>query len=151
MSSPPECAGISTVPGGSPSFRFPVSYKKGKRPEIQHQTAKGLTESLLWLSCCNSSPPDSNMKVSVAALAVLLIAAFCSLAFSAPIGSDPPTACCFSYTARQIPRNFVKDYYSTSSMCSQPGIVFITKRGRELCANPSESWVQEYVNDLELN
>ncbi|XP_024065845.1 C-C motif chemokine 4-like isoform X2 [Terrapene carolina triunguis] len=87
------------------------------------------------------------MKVSVAALAVLLIAAFCSLAFSAPIGSDPPTACCFSYTARQIPRNFVKDYYSTSSMCSQPGIV----KGRELCANPSESWVQEYVNDLELN
>uniref|UniRef100_A0A8C3FSE8 C-C motif chemokine n=1 Tax=Chrysemys picta bellii TaxID=8478 RepID=A0A8C3FSE8_CHRPI len=94
------------------------------------------------------------MKVSVAALAVLLIAAFCSLAFSAPskfLGSDPPTACCFSYTARQIPRSFVKDYYSTSSMCSQPGIVFTTRKGRELCANPSESWVQEYVNDLELN
>ncbi|XP_044849296.1 C-C motif chemokine 4-like [Mauremys mutica] len=91
------------------------------------------------------------MKVSVAALALLLIAAFCSPASSAPIGSDPPTACCFSYTARQIPRNFVKDYYSTSSMCSQPGIVFITKKGRELCANPSDSWVQEYVTDLELN
>ncbi|CAM5104939.1 unnamed protein product [Natator depressus] len=91
------------------------------------------------------------MKVSVAALTVLLIAAFCSLASSTPIGSDPPTACCFSYTAWQIPRNFVKDYYSTSSMCSQPGTVFITKKGRELCANPSESWVQEYMNDLELN
>uniref|UniRef100_A0A8C0G9N5 C-C motif chemokine n=1 Tax=Chelonoidis abingdonii TaxID=106734 RepID=A0A8C0G9N5_CHEAB len=70
---------------------------------------------------------------------------------SLAVGSDPPTACCFSYTARKIPRNFVKDYYSTSSMCSQPGIVFITKRGRELCANPSESWVEEYVADLELN
>ncbi|XP_074830549.1 C-C motif chemokine 4-like isoform X2 [Natator depressus] len=86
------------------------------------------------------------MKVSVVALTVLLIAAFCSLASSTPIGSDPPTACCFSYTAWQIPRNFVKDYYSTSSMCSQPGT-----KGRELCANPSESWVQEYMNDLELN
>lgn len=28
---------------------------------------------------------------------------------------------------------------------------FITKKGRELCANPSESWVREYMNDLELN
>ncbi|XP_074869584.1 C-C motif chemokine 4-like [Carettochelys insculpta] len=91
------------------------------------------------------------MKVSVAALAVLLIAAFCSQAFSAPIGSDPPTACCFSYTARQMPRNFVKDYYTTSSMCSQLGIVFITKKGREICAKPGEPWVEEYVNHLELN
>uniref|UniRef100_A0A8C8S6J8 Chemokine interleukin-8-like domain-containing protein n=1 Tax=Pelusios castaneus TaxID=367368 RepID=A0A8C8S6J8_9SAUR len=91
------------------------------------------------------------MKVSVAALAILLIAAFGSLASSAPIGSDPPTACCFSYTARPVPRNFVKDYYNTSSMCSQLGIVFLTKKGREICANPNDSWVQEYVNDLELN
>uniref|UniRef100_A0A674KA73 C-C motif chemokine n=1 Tax=Terrapene triunguis TaxID=2587831 RepID=A0A674KA73_9SAUR len=69
---------------------------------------------------------------------------------SLAVGSDPPTACCFSYTARQIPRNFVKDYYSTSSMCSQPGIVFTTRKGRELCANPSESWVQEYEQELNL-
>nr|XP_006115929.1 C-C motif chemokine 3-like [Pelodiscus sinensis] len=91
------------------------------------------------------------MEVSVAALAVLLIAACCSQVSAAPIGSDLPTACCFSYTARQMPRSFLRDYYSTSSLCSQPGVVLITKKGREICANPSESWVQEYVSDLELN
>ncbi|XP_067393871.1 C-C motif chemokine 4-like [Emydura macquarii macquarii] len=91
------------------------------------------------------------MKVSVAALAVLLVAAVCSLTSSAPIGSDPPTACCFSYTARQIPRTFVKDYYNTSSMCSQPGVVFLTQKGREICANPKDSWVEKYVHELELN
>ncbi|KAM9118025.1 C-C motif chemokine 4 homolog [Pangshura tecta] len=91
------------------------------------------------------------MKVSMAALAVLFVAAFCSLASSAPIGSDPPTACCFTYTSRQIPRSLVVDYYDTNSMCSQMAIVFITKKRREVCANPKEDWVQEYVTQLELN
>uniref|UniRef100_A0A2K6BQ50 C-C motif chemokine n=1 Tax=Macaca nemestrina TaxID=9545 RepID=A0A2K6BQ50_MACNE len=67
------------------------------------------------------------------------------------MGSDPPTSCCFSYTARKLPRNFVVDYYETSSLCSQPAVVFQTKRGKQVCADPSETWVQEYVNDLELN
>ncbi|XP_055112562.1 C-C motif chemokine 4-like isoform X5 [Symphalangus syndactylus] len=87
------------------------------------------------------------MKLCVAVLSLLvLVAAFCSPALSAPMGSDPPTACCFSYTARKLPRNFVVDYYETSSLCSQPAVV-----GKQVCADPSETWVQEYVNDLELN
>lgn len=28
---------------------------------------------------------------------------------------------------------------------------FQTKKGRQVCANPSEPWVQEYMDDLELN
>ncbi|XP_024065851.2 C-C motif chemokine 4-like [Terrapene carolina triunguis] len=84
------------------------------------------------------------MKVSVAALAVLTSAAFWSLASSGPRGPDMPI-CCFSHTARQIPRSMVVDYYDTSSMCSLPAIVFITKKGRSVCANPSNSWVQAYV------
>ncbi|XP_065503272.1 C-C motif chemokine 4 homolog isoform X1 [Caloenas nicobarica] len=90
------------------------------------------------------------MKVSVAAL-TLLIAAFCYQTSSAPLGSDPPTSCCFSYTSRQLPRTFVVEYYETSSQCSQPGVVFVTKKGRQVCANPENDWVQEYMSDLELN
>ncbi|NWX05033.1 CCL4 protein, partial [Caloenas nicobarica] len=91
-----------------------------------------------------------DMKVSVAAL-TLLIAAFCYQTSSAPLGSDPPTSCCFSYTSRQLPRTFVVEYYETSSQCSQPGVVFVTKKGRQVCANPENDWVQEYMSDLELN
>ncbi|XP_008269317.3 C-C motif chemokine 4 isoform X1 [Oryctolagus cuniculus] len=92
------------------------------------------------------------MKLGVTVLSVaLLVAALCPPAHSAPMGSDPPTACCFSYTLRQLPRHFVIDYFETSSLCSQPAVVFQTKKGRQVCANPSESWVQEYVDDLELN
>uniref|UniRef100_A0A4X1T5G3 C-C motif chemokine n=2 Tax=Sus scrofa TaxID=9823 RepID=A0A4X1T5G3_PIG len=70
---------------------------------------------------------------------------------SFPVGSDPPTSCCFTYTVRKLPRNFVTDYYETSSLCSQPAVVFQTKKGRQVCANPSDDWVQEYMDDLELN
>ncbi|EDM05493.1 chemokine (C-C motif) ligand 4 [Rattus norvegicus] len=92
------------------------------------------------------------MKLYVSAFSLLLlVAAFCDSVLSAPIGSDPPTSCCFSYTSRKIHRNFVMDYYETSSLCSQPAVVFLTKKGRQICADPSEPWVNEYVNDLELN
>ncbi|XP_032136725.1 C-C motif chemokine 4 isoform X2 [Sapajus apella] len=65
------------------------------------------------------------MKLCMTVLSLLvLVAAFCSPALSAPMGSDPPTACCFSYTVRKLPRNFVVDYFETSSLCSQPAVVY---------------------------
>ncbi|XP_037018084.2 C-C motif chemokine 3-like [Artibeus jamaicensis] len=92
------------------------------------------------------------MKVSGAALAVLLCAAaLCGQVSSAPFGSDTPTACCFSYTSRQVPRKFIADYFETSSQCSKAGVIFLTKRSRQVCADPREAWVQEYITDLELN
>ncbi|XP_009998497.1 PREDICTED: C-C motif chemokine 4 homolog isoform X1 [Chaetura pelagica] len=90
------------------------------------------------------------MKVPVVALAILA-AALCHQSSAAPLGSDPPTSCCFSYTSRQLPRSFVVEYYETNSQCSQPAVVFVTRKGREVCADPEQSWVQQYVSDLELN
>ncbi|XP_036624410.1 C-C motif chemokine 4-like [Trichosurus vulpecula] len=90
------------------------------------------------------------MKVSVAALSILLVMAFSSLTSSAPMGPNP-TTCCFSYTSKQIPRKIVIDYYKTSSLCSQPGVIFITKKGGEACANPKDDWVQKYMADPELS
>ncbi|KAM9746799.1 C-C motif chemokine 3-like [Dama dama] len=92
------------------------------------------------------------MELRGAALAVLLLTtALSAHTCSASLGANTPTACCFSFVSRQIPRKFVDDYYETSSQCSQPGVIFKTKRGRQVCADPSEDWVQEYITDLELN
>ncbi|KAM5217789.1 C-C motif chemokine 3-like [Hipposideros larvatus] len=91
------------------------------------------------------------MKVPGVALAVLLCTmALCSQVFSAPFSADIPSSCCFTYITRQLPRKFIVDYFETSSMCSKPAVIFLTKKGRQVCANPSEAWVQEYVTDLEL-
>ncbi|XP_040857560.1 C-C motif chemokine 3-like [Ochotona curzoniae] len=92
------------------------------------------------------------MEISTAVLAVLfLMGTLCSQTCPAYRGANTPTACCFLYVSRQIPRKLVNDYYETSSQCSKPGIIFQTKRGRQVCADPSETWVQEYITELEMN
>ncbi|XP_074779029.1 C-C motif chemokine 4-like [Athene noctua] len=86
------------------------------------------------------------MKVS-AVIFVLVIAASCSQTFSGPVGSDLPI-CCFSYTHHKLPQKLILRYYSTSTSCTLPAIVFITKKGRQVCANPSDTWVQSYLQKL---
>ncbi|XP_029469897.1 C-C motif chemokine 4-like [Rhinatrema bivittatum] len=88
------------------------------------------------------------MKLFLPALCALLLAVLCSEVSSAPVGTHIPTSCCFSYTSKRIPRGNILAYFYTNSMCPQPGVIFITKKGREVCANPGEIWVQGSVNDL---
>ncbi|XP_012639779.2 C-C motif chemokine 3-like [Microcebus murinus] len=92
------------------------------------------------------------MRVPAAALAVLFFTeALRPQPCSASFGAGTPTACCFSYISRQLPLRSVDDYSETSSQCSRPAVIFLTKRGRQVCADPGEAWVQEYVTNLELN
>uniref|UniRef100_A0A5F9CRU0 Chemokine (C-C motif) ligand 4 n=2 Tax=Oryctolagus cuniculus TaxID=9986 RepID=A0A5F9CRU0_RABIT len=90
------------------------------------------------------------MKLGVTVLSVaLLVAALCPPAHSAPMGSDPPTACCFSYTLRQLPRHFVIDYFETSSLCSQPAVV--THPGRiPIPAAQQEPWSSRGPSQLQV-
>ncbi|NXJ91293.1 CCL3 protein, partial [Corythaixoides concolor] len=88
------------------------------------------------------------MKVSAAALATLLLVATCSPA-EAHLGMVP-TSCCFSYLQRPIRRSFITSAYRTSSMCSLPAVILVTKMGREVCVNPKARWVQAYLEDSQL-
>ncbi|XP_009966343.2 C-C motif chemokine 4 [Tyto alba] len=89
------------------------------------------------------------MKVS-AVIFVLIIAASCSQTLSGPVGSDLPI-CCFSYTHHKLPWKLILRHYSTSTSCTLPAIVFITKKGRQVCANPSDTWVRSYLQMLKQN
>uniref|UniRef100_A0A2K6EEG4 C-C motif chemokine n=1 Tax=Propithecus coquereli TaxID=379532 RepID=A0A2K6EEG4_PROCO len=66
-------------------------------------------------------------------------------------GPYHPAECCFTYITHELPRYRITDYYETSSQCSKPGIVFITKKGHYICSNPSDDWVQDYIKDMEEN
>ncbi|NWW92477.1 CCL3 protein, partial [Rhynochetos jubatus] len=81
------------------------------------------------------------MKVSAAALVALLLVATCSPSEAHLDGV--PTACCFSYQQRPVPRGLIASAYVTSSSCSSPGVILVTKKKKELCADPREAWVQE--------
>nr|KAF6455172.1 C-C motif chemokine ligand 14 [Rousettus aegyptiacus] len=65
-------------------------------------------------------------------------------------GPYHPTECCFIYITRTVLRERITNYYKTSSQCSKPGVVFITKKGHSICANPSDDWVQDYIKELEI-
>ncbi|KAL1779726.1 C-C motif chemokine 5 [Sigmodon hispidus] len=90
------------------------------------------------------------MKISAAVLTVVLMAAsLCAPASASPNGSDT-IPCCFAYLSAVLPRAHVKEYFYTSSKCSNFAVVFVTRRNRQVCANPKKKWVQEYINYLEL-
>ncbi|KAM3852075.1 C-C motif chemokine 3-like [Vipera latastei] len=62
---------------------------------------------------------------------------------------DPwPNICCFEFMKRPIPRNLLKSFEYTSGRCSKPGVIFITKRGQKICADPFAQWVQDRIHDL---
>ncbi|NXY71204.1 CCL3 protein, partial [Glareola pratincola] len=60
------------------------------------------------------------------------------------------TACCFSYQQRRIPRSLIAAAYVTSSSCAQPGVILVTKKKKELCADPQVPWVQEYLKHFQI-
>lgn len=62
-------------------------------------------------------------------------------------GFQESSDCCVSY-ASQIPCSRFISYFSTSGGCSMPGIIFITKKGRQVCANPSDLRVQNCLSTL---
>ncbi|XP_024409727.2 C-C motif chemokine 15-like [Desmodus rotundus] len=111
------------------------------------------------------------MKISTAALLFLILAA----ALGPPIHGSPAreslehglqmallkqnpsishegmhraTDCCFSYTPRNIRCVFMEDYHETSSGCSRPAVIFTTKRGQRVCADPFREGVQDCVEKM---
>ncbi|XP_005986935.1 C-C motif chemokine 4 homolog [Latimeria chalumnae] len=88
------------------------------------------------------------MKVTLVAAVVLLLAAVCSETLAEPVAPNTPTICCFRYQTQRIPKRAIEDYFYTSSVCSKPGLVFVTRKGREVCANPEDKWVKDYMNSL---
>uniref|UniRef100_A0A8B9YMG2 C-C motif chemokine n=1 Tax=Bos mutus grunniens TaxID=30521 RepID=A0A8B9YMG2_BOSMU len=57
--------------------------------------------------------------------------------------------CCFSSITRKIPLSLVKNYERTSDKCPQEAVIFQTRSGRSICANPGQAWVQKYIEYLD--
>ncbi|NWT81040.1 CCL3 protein, partial [Lanius ludovicianus] len=81
------------------------------------------------------------MKVLAATLVTLLVLATCSPSEGHLDGV--PSSCCFSYQKKPIPQRLVSSVFITSSSCTQPGVIVVTKRKKEVCADPQAAWVKE--------
>ncbi|NXV06798.1 CCL14 protein, partial [Cettia cetti] len=59
-----------------------------------------------------------------------------------------PCECCFDYVRGALRLATLTGFYSTSRECFSPAIVFETKKGAKVCANPKEKWVKRAVREL---
>ncbi|XP_024409766.1 C-C motif chemokine 16 [Desmodus rotundus] len=94
------------------------------------------------------------MKASRAALFLLL---FLLLPISSVSHSQTkmvesvnlPHTCCMKYQEKVLPRKLVAGYRKALN-CYLPAIIFVTKKKREVCTNPDNRWVQDYLKDPNL-
>ncbi|XP_058710650.1 C-C motif chemokine 4-like [Poecile atricapillus] len=89
----------------------------------------------------------STMKVLAATLVTLLLLATCSPSEGHLDGV--PSACCFSYQRQPIPRRRVSSVFITSSSCTQRGVIVVTKKNKQVCADPRAPWVQELLKHFQ--
>ncbi|XP_043818351.1 C-C motif chemokine 5-like [Dromiciops gliroides] len=91
------------------------------------------------------------MKGFAVVFSILLVTAIlCTPASPSPYASDT-TPCCFSFTSLPPPLVHIREYFYTSSRCGNQGVVFITRKKQQLCANPEKKWVRNYINSLEMS
>ncbi|XP_028648208.1 C-C motif chemokine 20-like [Erpetoichthys calabaricus] len=58
--------------------------------------------------------------------------------------------CCVSYTRKQMKCHAMKGYSIQTSrdLCNIDAIIFYTKWGKQICADPSQQWVMDIINCL---
>ncbi|XP_041127674.1 C-C motif chemokine 3-like [Polyodon spathula] len=88
------------------------------------------------------------MKSTFLVIAALLFTVLFSQT-QGQLGANRPTQCCFSHSAKQIPKKYLHHYVETRSDCSKPGLIFVLKRGVKVCANPQDRWVKDRVRFLD--
>ncbi|XP_046935175.1 C-C motif chemokine 22 isoform X1 [Lynx rufus] len=66
-----------------------------------------------------------------------------------PYGANvEDSVCCRDYFRHPLPSRMLKYFYWTSDSCRRPGVVFLTVRDREICADPRLPWVKKILQKM---
>ncbi|XP_030875454.1 C-C motif chemokine 22, partial [Leptonychotes weddellii] len=67
-----------------------------------------------------------------------------------PFGANvEDSICCQDYFRHPLPLRMLKFFYWTSDSCRRPGVVFLTVKDREICADPRMPWVKKILQKLD--
>uniref|UniRef100_UPI00398F15F3 C-C motif chemokine 20-like n=1 Tax=Pristiophorus japonicus TaxID=55135 RepID=UPI00398F15F3 len=84
-------------------------------------------------------------KLTLAMLMGLLVV---SMIDKSPFAdAQSPIDCCLSYSTKAFPLKLVAGYVRqfSNEMCSINAVIFHTRRGRSICANPNDEWVKRNI------
>ncbi|XP_076021446.1 eotaxin-like [Genypterus blacodes] len=81
----------------------------------------------------------------------VIILAFTLTFFSVTVlasQSSGPENCCFDYFPRRLPKSGIVSFRFTDQRCPKPAVLFKMKKGAEICAPPSQRWVQDIISPM---
>ncbi|XP_009670733.2 C-C motif chemokine 3 [Struthio camelus] len=84
-----------------------------------------------------------SMRIVLVLMLLLTLSPHCT---AAPY---TPTECCFRYIKHTLRSANLKDCYETPKECFFPAVVFETKNGNKLCADPNLPWVVKAAEKLQ--
>ncbi|XP_007520195.1 C-C motif chemokine 22 [Erinaceus europaeus] len=81
--------------------------------------------------------------------AFLLLTVILQATEAGPFGANvEDSVCCRDYIRRPLHHRLVKNFFWTSNSCRRPGVVLLTYRNLEICADPSKPWVERILQRL---
>uniref|UniRef100_A0A3B5A3N6 C-C motif chemokine n=1 Tax=Stegastes partitus TaxID=144197 RepID=A0A3B5A3N6_9TELE len=60
-----------------------------------------------------------------------------------------PENCCFTYYQRKLNKKVIDSYEVTDHRCAKPGVILTVAKSRRICVDPSLSWVEDIMKDLD--
>ncbi|KAM6380992.1 monocyte chemotactic protein 1B-like [Pluvialis apricaria] len=80
---------------------------------------------------------------------VLVLVMLLTLSPRCDAGVYTPVECCYSYTKSPVRLANLKGFYVTPKECFYQAVVFETRNGTKICADPETAWVKKAVEKLQ--
>nr|AGK84717.1 CC chemokine SCYA115 [Ictalurus punctatus] len=58
--------------------------------------------------------------------------------------------CCYSFHPCPLKAIMVTSYSQTSPQCTKQAVLFRTRKGKDVCAKPTDAWVKELIKVLDI-
>uniref|UniRef100_A0A3Q0S602 C-C motif chemokine n=1 Tax=Amphilophus citrinellus TaxID=61819 RepID=A0A3Q0S602_AMPCI len=63
--------------------------------------------------------------------------------------ANGPDNCCFVFYPRRINKNLIRSYTVSDPRCAKAAVILVTKNSRQICADPSLSWVKNIIKTVD--